>query len=160
MTDLQRNTISNLFEGRAEPPNETIDYLIGRSKDVHAEHTAVLSNIEHLKRRVEELHHRRIELEAIQRQYLADLEFWLQKEQDAAESKQEVSDGEPEPRSDQHSDDESRAPEKVADGVGPVLVSVQREGPGGCDRNPRGEGDGGNRDDVQRAPEDTGDRAE
>lgn len=153
------DTISDLFEGRVEPPNETIAYIVYQAQSANTELQAANANVEQAQRRLENMQHHRIGIEAVRQQYLKDLEFLIQKEQDAAESKQEVSDGKPEPGSDQHGDDGHGASDEVAPQERPSLVSVQCEGSGGRDRDPGGEGDGGNRDDVQGISEDTGDRS-
>jgi hypothetical protein len=122
------SNITDLFEGRAESPNETIAYFVEQARNIHVEHKAVMANLELGQRQMNAYEHRRIELEALQQKYIEDLEFWLRKEQDGANPKLEVIDGDGiESGSDQHGDEEPESPEGVASGVGPEVDGVPNE---------------------------------
>lgn len=68
--------LAGLLQGKLEPPNEFVQYLIERFKDARAERDAVVRNVLQMKQRVEALEARRVELEGQSNGYLEDIKKW------------------------------------------------------------------------------------
>lgn len=79
--------ILSLLQGKTKPTTEITAYLMEKMKNLQAETSAMEANIEQSQRRLESFRVRWTELNAQQKKYAEDLEFWVQKEQDAAKPK-------------------------------------------------------------------------
>ncbi len=147
MTAL-RNHILALIQGKAESTTEITAYLIEKVKNLQARSAATEANIEQSQRQLESFRLQWTKLNAQQEAYAEDLEFWVQKEQDAAKSKSKAIDNEqskPEDTidghsttsgeslagSDQHRDEGPGTPKEVAPGVRTPVVDIQRKGSSG-----------------------------
>ncbi len=87
-----REQILSLIQGKTKASTEIVSFMVDKMTNLQIHHVPTEGNIQQGQRQVESFQYRLIAIKAQQEKYAEDLEFWIQKEKDATESKPEAID--------------------------------------------------------------------